>query len=139
MPILELNADRSLIRRILRTISGALFPYWRDSAERRASDMELPNGLGGAAAGKRPADPLRQRLTEEVARLELLDADRERRNDSRFGKSTEDRIVWGELIELELQDIDEQVNRICTGVARRPQSPVKSNHSEGGSHESNDS
>jgi len=57
-----------------------------------------------------------QRLAEEEADLERLDAERKRRGDLGFGRAAEDRIVWGELLELELQDIDEQVNRICGAV-----------------------
>ena len=38
--------------------------------------------------------------------MEYLEAERVRRGDSLFGQSTEDRIVWSELLELELQDID---------------------------------
>ena len=55
----------------------------------------------------------RERLAEAVARLERLDTERERRGDSGFGRTAESRIIWGELIELELQEIDEQVSRIC--------------------------
>ena len=57
-------------------------------------------------------DEIRQRLAAEKAGLEQLDAERERRGDSRFGRAAEDRIVWNELLDLELQDIDEHVSRI---------------------------
>jgi len=57
-----------------------------------------------------------QRLSEEKACLEHLDAERAYRRDSGFGKTTEDRVVWGELLDLELQDIDEQVRRIRQGA-----------------------
>jgi len=57
-----------------------------------------------------------QRLAEEKACLEHLDAERAYRRDSAFGKTTEDRVVWGELLDLELQDIDEQVQRIRQGA-----------------------
>lgn len=53
-------------------------------------------------------DLRRRRLAEEKARLDRLTAERERRRDSTFGKSAEERIVWAELLELEMQDIDEQ-------------------------------
>jgi len=65
-----------------------------------------------STAADNAANPTRQRLAEEKAHLEQLDAERRRRRDSRFGKVAEDRIIWFELIELELQDLDEQVNRI---------------------------
>jgi ABC-type phosphonate transport system ATPase subunit len=59
-----------------------------------------------------PLDTTRRRLIEGAACLERLDAERERRGDSHFGKTTEDRVVWGQLIELELQEIDEQLSRL---------------------------
>jgi hypothetical protein len=54
---------------------------------------------------------IRQRLAEGQAELERLDAERRRRRDPRIGKTVEERIIWGELLELELQDIDERVSR----------------------------
>jgi hypothetical protein len=69
-----------------------------------------------------PTETTRQRLSEAMARLERLDAERERRADARFGKTTENRIIWGELIELEMQEIDEQVSRICSSAGRATQS-----------------
>jgi hypothetical protein len=64
------------------------------------------------------------RLRDEAARLERLDLERERLGDSRFGQFSEDRIVWSELIELELQEVDEQVNRIrdAANLSRLPES-----------------
>jgi hypothetical protein len=53
-----------------------------------------------------------QRLAEENDRLGRVAAERHLRGDEGFGKTTEDRIVWGELLELELQDIDEEISRI---------------------------
>ena len=79
----------------------------------------------------------RQRLAEAVGRLERLDAERERRGNPRFGKTAEARIIWGELIELELQEIDEQVGRICAATGWKPRAPV--NLREGGAHERDDS
>jgi hypothetical protein len=86
-----------------------------------------------------PSRTTRQRLTEAVAHLERVEAERERRGNSRFGKTTEDRIVWGELIELELQEIDEQVSRICGAAGRSPQAHIQSNPRNGGPHERDES
>jgi len=83
-----------------RTPEGGRSPVW-----------ERPGGAGASA--------VRQRLAEEKARLEDLDAERACRGDSAFGKATEERIIWGELLDLELQDIDEQVGRIRRGAERR--------------------
>jgi len=55
---------------------------------------------------------IRRRLADEKSRLDSLDAERESCGESGLAKVREDRIVWHELIELELQDIDEQVTRI---------------------------
>lgn len=57
----------------------------------------------------------RARLAQEMARLDRLAAERELRNDSRFGKADEERIVWTELLDLELQDIDEQFTHLDKG------------------------
>ena len=58
-------------------------------------------------------NPVRRRLAQGKAGLDHLDAMRQRPGATGFGTATEDRIVWGELLDLELQDIDEQVSRIC--------------------------
>jgi hypothetical protein len=82
----------------------------------------------------RPQTPDR-RLAESVARLARLDAERERRGDSSFGKTAENQIVWGELIELELQEMDEQVSRICNSAGRSAQEGTQSDLRTRGSHE----
>jgi hypothetical protein len=62
-----------------------------------------------------PAQPnsnARRRLAEVKARLDMLHAERDRLGDPAYEKAAEDEIIWNELIELELQDIDEQLTRI---------------------------
>jgi len=133
MPILELRADGSAIRKIVRAILALIFPLTRTS-----SDQPFP--AWERAANKPKAEPgpvaIRQRLAEAKACLEDLDAERQRRGDSGFGKTTEGRIVWSELLELELQDIDEQVSRICGTTGRPPRMPrgVNMRLREGGHH-----
>jgi hypothetical protein len=56
---------------------------------------------------------IQQRLAEEKAYLEHLDLERVHRGDPSFNKTIEERIIWGELLELELQEVDEQIERIC--------------------------
>jgi len=68
------------------------------------------------APPKSATSTIRERLAEGNNLLVRLDGERERRHDSRFGTMTEQRIVWGELLELELQDIDEQISRICSAA-----------------------
>jgi hypothetical protein len=54
----------------------------------------------------------RRRLLEEKARLDRFQAERDRLGDPAYEKAAEDEIIWSELVELELQDIDEQLTRI---------------------------
>ena len=57
-------------------------------------------------AVERTPDPIRRRLAQEKACVERLRAEHRR-------EAAIDRIVWSELLELELQDVDEQLQRIC--------------------------
>lgn len=75
---------------------------------------------------------LRRRLAEEKECLDRLDAERQCRRDSGLAKVAEERIVWGELLELELQDIDEQISRISRQAGRSDNYPR-----EGDRHECN--
>jgi hypothetical protein len=128
MPILEPRAEQPAIRRILQGAIAfflhALFPCARASTDRRSPLFGRPSRPENSNSVGCRTDTIRQRLAEEKARLDRLDAEQELRGDARFGKTTEDRIVWGELIELELQEIDEQVSRICGAAGgatgRRP-------------------
>lgn len=55
---------------------------------------------------------LQERLAEAAACLEALDCDRSSCGDPILAKALERRIVWRELLDLELQDIDEQIERL---------------------------
>jgi hypothetical protein len=52
-----------------------------------------------------PESPARRRLARGFARLQNLDLVRNHRGDPDFGKWAENRIIWRELLELELQRI----------------------------------
>ena len=54
-----------------------------------------------------------KRLKEAAACLEKLEAQRARGYDPLLGKWLEQRVIWRELLELELQEIDEQLERIA--------------------------
>jgi hypothetical protein len=56
----------------------------------------------------------RQRLLQGYLSLERLERDRIVAADPELGKQTEYGIIQRELLELELQDIDEQLERICS-------------------------
>jgi len=74
----------------------------RSTERENARDGQPPRARGGIG----------HRLADEKDQLERLDAERARRRSAMFGKAAEDRIIWGELLDLELQDIDEQLRRI---------------------------
>jgi len=62
-----------------------------------------------------PAEPqseTRRRLADGKARLDRFQAERDRLGDPAYEKAAEEEIIWSELVELELQDIDEQLARI---------------------------
>ena len=90
---------------LIAAIADAFFPSRPTSRDEDASAPGGPQETGNAST-------IRQRLAEERGYLEHLDAQREYLGDPRFEKATEDRIVWRELLDLELQDIDERVRRI---------------------------
>lgn len=59
---------------------------------------------------------IHERLAEARLRLERLDLERLLSGDPLLDKAGEQRIVWRELLDLELQDFDEQVERICAAT-----------------------
>lgn len=86
----------------------------RKAGQDKARRLLPASGLGEPVSSV----TIRRRLAEERATLERLDAERVQRRNPVFGKTDEDQIVWGELLELELQDIDEQVKRICNRAGK---------------------
>jgi hypothetical protein len=71
-----------------------------------AADATIPERRAPAP------DVSRKRLADRKARLDQLIQERKRRGESDFGKTTELNIVWSELLELELQEIDERSGRL---------------------------
>ncbi len=61
-------------------------------------------------------NPTRRRLAEAYDCLQQLDRFREDERAPALGKILEDRIVWRELLDLELQEIDEQIERISAAA-----------------------
>jgi hypothetical protein len=51
-----------------------------------------------------------KRLREECTFLDRLDVERVERGDPKFGKTFEERIIWRELLDLELQAVDERIS-----------------------------
>jgi hypothetical protein len=113
----------------------ALFPRKPSSIHPPAAVLKTRSSPANARSGRSSAIAIRRRLAEEKASLDRLDAQRGRPASSRFGKTAEDRIVWSELLELELQDIDEQVNRIRSQPSMDPDTLPNTIPNKGGSHE----
>jgi len=65
----------------------------------------------------RASGSTQKRLAEAFAFLENLDLQRANGQDRLLGKVVEDRIIWRELLELELQEIDEQIEQISAAAA----------------------
>ncbi len=55
---------------------------------------------------------LQERLAKAAAYLERLDVERISHGDPNLGKSIEERIIWRELLDLELQAFDEEIERL---------------------------
>ncbi len=72
----------------------------------------LVNRRTALCALSQPTSDIRGRLAAEMAQLELLRTERDRLGDPAYEKGAEDEIIWNELVELELQDIDEELARI---------------------------
>ena len=58
-----------------------------------------------------------ERLERGFSRLRGIQLVRNHRQDRFFGKSAEERIVWRELLDLELQDVDEQIERLSAAAS----------------------
>ena len=48
-----------------------------------------------------------------ISNTRALDGERARRSNPDFGRMVENRVIWRELIDLELQEIDREVSRFC--------------------------
>jgi hypothetical protein len=105
---------------LMAFVVDAVSPRTSPSADVLPLAPERPAAAGQTLFEPCPAAPIRQRLADAKACLEQLDSERRRRGDSGFGKTIEERIVWGELIQLELHEIDEQVSRIRGSAGQRP-------------------
>jgi hypothetical protein len=99
---------------LIASIADAVVPLRRTSNDPNSPGSGPLLNAGSATSPKRSSmSATWRRLAEEKTCLDHLDAERAYQRNTSFGKTTEDRILWSELLDLELQDIDEQVSRIC--------------------------
>lgn len=57
-----------------------------------------------------------ERLRKAFSQLQNIQLVRNHRQNPRYGKATEERIIWRELLDLELQEIDAQIERNALAV-----------------------
>jgi hypothetical protein len=69
-----------------------------------------------------PVCPTRERLSQAFSRLENIQLIRDYLHDPLFEQFAETRIIWGELLELELQAENEQIERIAATAGKRSDS-----------------
>jgi hypothetical protein len=62
----------------------------------------------------------RKRLVAAVSILEEIQRDRVDCRDALLNKLVEERIIWRELIDLELQEVDDQIERISEAAGEAP-------------------
>jgi hypothetical protein len=96
---------------LIAFLADAIFPRKLEPSDQPCPELACMPGAPPTGLDER-SRMIQQRLAEEKLLLDQLDSEREYRGDSNFRKATEDRIIWGELLDLELQDFDEQLNRI---------------------------
>jgi hypothetical protein len=78
----------------------------------RKTQIFTPNLSAGEVPHVRlPSPTTHERLDRAFSRLQGIQLVRNHRQDRFFGKSAEERIIWRELLDLELQDVDEQIER----------------------------
>ena len=97
----------SLLSFLLLLVVGLLVALFLERILSRARRRTIATESGGDGSGA-----IRGRLADGNACLERIARERDRKGDRNLDRAAEDRIVWRELIELELQDLDEEVNRI---------------------------
>jgi len=84
--------------------------------------LDLSSGCSYFRAPARsPECPTRKRLTEAFARLGALDRERANGKNPIFAKFIEQRIIWRELLELEVQEADEQIERMSAVAFQSPE------------------
>jgi hypothetical protein len=82
----------------------------------KKNEFRTLNLWAHASSDRAPDKRSRQRLARAFSGLEVIQLARSLRHDPLLGKLAEERIIWRELLDLELQYIDEEIERISTGA-----------------------
>jgi hypothetical protein len=79
------------------------------SMKRESQICTLNLGAGNVRPVRAHNCPTRHRLAQAFSRLQSIQLARNHLQNPLFEKHNEDRIIWRELLDLELQDIDERM------------------------------
>lgn len=123
MPTLKCKTEPSVIRRVLEAIRSFFPRPLQGISAGLNSAVDSSGDFGMAVEPPSGPDPCRRRLAEAAGRLEQIEAERERLGNPKFDKISEERIVWRELIELEMQEVDERMARMRNEAGRNPNGP----------------
>ena len=104
---------------LMALIADAVFPLGSSPQNRERASTREQSVTVKRAGAQRARTAVGDRLASEKALLENLELERARKRRPGFGKAAEDRIIWSELLELEIQDIDERLQRICRDTEQR--------------------
>jgi hypothetical protein len=94
---------------LIALLANSIFPREQASAVPPVQRPTLPTTSACRESGGTAMDTLGQRLAKGKDILERLDAARIRQGNQCFGKTAEDKVIWCELLDLELQDLDELI------------------------------
>ena len=126
VPALKCTNGPSAMRRIIEGIRDWFFQRRRVAAAVPNVGVTSINLCAPGADAPPCAAACRQRLAKAAARLDDLEAERKRQREPHFDQAAEDRIVWRELIELELQELDERLARNPELSGTKPERAGKS-------------
>ena len=88
--------------------------HCRMNWNRQICILNLSDGIGRV---RPPGCPTRERIARGFSRLQDIQLVRTHGQDLSFGKPAEERIIWRELLDLELQEIDEHIERRSASAA----------------------
>ena len=105
---------------LVALIADAVYPVVCVPENRKRKESPEPGAQFRRAPSLAMQSATGRRLASKKALLEGLEQERALRRRPSIGKAAEEHVIWGELLELELQDIDERLEEICGGTNDPP-------------------
>ncbi len=105
---------------LVALIADAVYPVVCVPGNRKREERPQPAARWRPVPSTVLESDTSRRLARKKALLEGLEQERALRHQPSIGKVAEEHVIWGELLELELQDIDEQLEQICDGAKHPP-------------------